>query len=183
MIANRRNDRKNLSPDPHFPRLFYALWPDAATRAALAAWQADLAGKPTRPEKLHLTLAFLGQRPASELPALQALLEQLPAHAMHLEFDHVSHFPRLAIAWAGLARPAPPLLALRAACMQALARQALAPRFEHDRFTPHVTLARQAPPPPAAIRPAIAWQADELVLVESLKSSGDYRIVASRKLT
>ena len=182
MIANRRNDRKNLSPDTHSPRLFYALWPDAATRAALAAWQARLQGKPVRAEKLHLTLAFLGQRPAGELPALLAILEQLPAHPVPLLFDHVSHFPQLALAWAALAQPSPALLALRAACMQALAQQGLAPRFEHDRFTPHVTLARQAPPPAGEDVAPVAWQADELVLVESLKSSGDYRIVARRKL-
>ena len=183
MIANRRNDMKNLSPDSHFPRLFYALWPDADTRAALAAWQASLRGKPTRADKLHLTLAFLGQRPAGELLALLALLDTLPARAMALEFDHVGHFPRLAIAWAGLRQPSPALLQLRAACMSALAGQNLAPRVEHDRFTPHVTLARQAPPPAQgqAFAP-IAWQAGELVLVESLKSSGDYHIVARRTL-
>jgi 2'-5' RNA ligase len=172
-----------LSPDTHAPRLFYALWPDAATRAALAAWQALLDGKPVRPEKLHLTLAFLGQRPASELPALLALLEQVPARAMPLLFDHASHFPKLALTWAALAQLSPALLDLRAACMHGLAEQGLAPRFEHDRFTPHVTLARQAPPPPAQRLPPIAWQASELVLVESLKSSGDYRLLASRKLT
>ena len=182
MIANRRNDMKNLSPDSHFPRLFYALWPDAATRAALAAWQAGLGGNPTRPDKLHLTLAFLGQRPASELPALLAILEQLPAHPVPLLFDHVSHFPQLALAWAALAQPSPALLDLRAACMHGLAEQGLAPRFEHDRFTPHVTLARQAPPPPPERPPPVQWQARELVLVESLKSSGDYRVVARRDL-
>jgi 2'-5' RNA ligase len=183
MIANRRNDRKNLSPDTHAPRLFYALWPDAATRTALAAWQARLQGKPVRVEKLHLTLAFLGQHPASDLPALLAILEQLPARPMPLLFDHVSHFTQLALAWAALAQPSPALLDLRAACMHRLAQQGLAPRFEHDRFTPHVTLARQAPPPASQDFAPIAWQADELVLVESLKSSGDYRILASRKLT
>ena len=172
-----------MSPDSHFPRLFYALWPDAATRAALAAWQARLPGKPVRADKLHLTLAFLGQRPAGELPALLGILEQLPARPMRLAFDHASHFPKLALAWAALAQPSPALLDVRAACMQALAGQGLAPRFEHDRFTPHVTLARQAPPPANQDFAPIAWQADELVLVESLKSSGDYRIVASRKLT
>ncbi|MGK5078675.1 RNA 2',3'-cyclic phosphodiesterase [Janthinobacterium sp. HLX7-2] len=182
MIANRRNDMKNLSPDSHFPRLLYALWPDAATRTALAAWQASLKGKPTRPDKLHLTLAFLGQRPASELPALLALLDNLPARAMPLELDHVSHFPRLAIAWAGLRQTSPALLDLRTACMRQLAAQALSPRFEHDRFTPHVTLARQAPPPPALHPAPVLWQASELVLVESLKSTGDYRILAHRTL-
>ncbi|WP_289884662.1 RNA 2',3'-cyclic phosphodiesterase [Janthinobacterium sp. SUN118] len=174
---------KNLSPDSQFPRLFYALWPDAATRAALAAWQAPLGGKPVRADKLHLTLAFLGQRPAGELPALQTILAQLPARPMPLGFDHVSHFPRLALAWAALAQPSPALLALRAACMHSLAEQGLAPRFEHDRFTPHVTLARQAPPPAAYALAPIAWQASELVLVESLKSSGDYRIVGRRELS
>ncbi|MDN2716539.1 RNA 2',3'-cyclic phosphodiesterase [Janthinobacterium sp. SUN120] len=171
-----------MSPDAHCPRLFYALWPDAATRLALAAWQARLEGKPVRADKLHLTLAFLGQRPASELPALLDILEHMPAHAMPLLVDHASHFTQLALAWAALARPSPALLDLRAACMQRLAEQGLAPRFEHDRFTPHVTLARQAPPPAIEDFAPIAWQADELVLVESLKSSGDYRILASRKL-
>jgi 2'-5' RNA ligase len=171
-----------LSPDTHSPRLFYALWPDAATRAALAAWQALLDGKPVRAEKLHLTLAFLGQRPASELPALLAILERMPARPMPLLFDHASHFTQLALAWAALAQPSPALLDLRAACMHSLAEQGLAPRFEHDRFTPHVTLARQAPPPAILDFAPIAWQADELVLVESIKSSGDYRILASRKL-
>ncbi|KAB8062844.1 MULTISPECIES: RNA 2',3'-cyclic phosphodiesterase [Janthinobacterium] len=173
---------KNLSPDTHTPRLFYALWPDDATRAALAAWQTQLQGQPVRPEKLHLTLAFLGQRPASDLPALLAILAQMPARAMPLLFDHASHFTKLALAWAALAQPSPALLDLRAACMRALAQQALAPRFEHDRFTPHVTLARQAPPPASQDFAPIAWQARELVLVESLKSSGDYRILASRQL-
>ena len=182
MIANRCNDRKNLSPDTHAPRLFYALWPDAATRAALAAWQARLQGKPVRTDKLHLTLAFLGQRPAGELPALLDILAHMPARAMPLVFDHASHFTQLALAWAALAQPSPALLDLRAACMQALAQQGLAPRFEHDRFTPHVTLARQAPPPAGEDVAPVAWLADELVLVESLKSSGDYRVLASRKL-
>ncbi|WP_157814694.1 RNA 2',3'-cyclic phosphodiesterase [Janthinobacterium sp. 64] len=172
-----------MSPDTHCPRLFYALWPDATTRAALLAWQARLQGKPVRAEKLHLTLAFLGQRPASELPALLDILEQLPARAMPLLFDHASHFAQLALAWAALAQPSPALLDLRAACMRNLAEQDLAPRFEHDRFTPHVTLARQAPPPTDQDFAPIAWLADELVLVESLKSSGDYRILASRKLS
>ena len=172
-----------MSPETHGPRLFYALWPDAATRAALAAWQARLQGKPVRADKLHLTMAFLGQRPARDVPALLDILAHMPARAMPLLFDHASHFSKLALAWAALAQPSPALLDLRAACMHGLAEQGLAPRFEHDRFTPHVTLARQAPPPAIRDFAPIAWQASELVLVESLKSSGDYRILASRKLT
>ena len=168
-------------------RLFVAVTLPSPVTAALDGAVAPLRGRfPglrwVPPDRWHLTLAFLGQRPASELPALLAILQQLPAHPIDLLLDHASHFAQLALAWAALAQPSPALLALRAACMHALAQQGLAPRFELDRFTPHVTLARQAPPPASQDFAPIAWQADELVLVESLKSSGDYRILASRKL-
>ena len=170
---------KNLSPQP---RLFYGLWPDAATRGAFAALQPAVGGTPSRADKLHLTLAFLGQREAHTLPLLNTILEQLPAQAMRLCFDHYGHFPKAGLSWAALRETPPALLALRAALMQRLTCAGLAPAFEHDRFTPHVTLARKAVPPPAAPYAPITWQASELVLVESLKSSGDYHILASRQL-
>ena len=160
---------KNLSPQP---RLFYGLWPDAATRAAFAALQPAVGGTPSRPDKLHLTMAFLGQRAAHEMPALLAILDEVPASAITLCFDHFSYFPKAELSWA----------ALRAALMQRLAGAGLAPAFEHDRFTPHVTLARKAGPPPAAPFAPLIWQADQLVLVESVKSSGDYHVLASRQL-
>lgn len=170
---------KNLSPQP---RLFYGLWPDAATRAAFAALQADVGGTPSRPGKLHLTMAFLGQRDAREVPALQAILDEVPASAMTLCFDHFSFFSKAQLSWAALRETPPTLLALRAQLMQRLACAGLASAFEHDRFTPHVTLARKAGPPPKAPFAPLVWQARQLVLVESVKSSGDYHILASREL-
>ena len=170
---------KNLSPQP---RLFYGLWPDAATRAALAALQPAVGGTPSRADKLHLTMAFLGQREAHEVPVLHSILDEVPASAMTLCFDHYSHFPKADLSWAALRETPPALLALRAALMQRLAGAGLAPAFEHDRFTPHVTLARKAGPPPAAPFAPVTWQAGELVLVESIKSSGDYHVLASRQL-
>src|ERR1700724_2954341 len=48
-------------------RLFFALWPDAATSNALAALAQQVAaesgGRPTAPGNVHLTLAFLGDQP------------------------------------------------------------------------------------------------------------------------
>jgi 2'-5' RNA ligase len=58
-------------------RLFCALTLPAETLARLEAWQADLPPGGHRPvprENLHVTLAFLGARPAAEVDAIGAEL-------------------------------------------------------------------------------------------------------------
>lgn len=50
--------------------------------AALAAWQAqELRGRLVPPGNLHVTLAFLGPRPAGELPAVLGVLERAAREA------------------------------------------------------------------------------------------------------
>ncbi|MDC8759640.1 RNA 2',3'-cyclic phosphodiesterase [Janthinobacterium fluminis] len=168
------------------PRFFFALWPDPATRAALTQLQAGLAGNLQVPGKLHLTLAFLGQRAETDLLALRRVLRQVPARAMTLELDRYGHFGGQRIAWAGPSEAPEQLLALRAALMRLLAADGFAPEFEADRFRPHVTLARKAPAPAAAGFAPLRWRADELVLATSpgtLSGTDEgYRIVASRRL-
>jgi len=69
-------------------RLFCALLlpPEAVRRCA--AWQAaELAGgRPVPPEQLHVTLAFLGSRPAAEVPAIGEALRRAAAAAGPLRF-------------------------------------------------------------------------------------------------
>ena len=60
---------------PENLRLFYALWPDQATRAALMRLQSGLAGRRIAPGNLHLTLAFLGMQPSALLPQLAGALD------------------------------------------------------------------------------------------------------------
>jgi RNA 2',3'-cyclic 3'-phosphodiesterase len=58
-------------------RLFFGIRLPADTTDALAAWQQQAlagAGRIVPPEHLHVTLAFLGSRPRTELPALVAAL-------------------------------------------------------------------------------------------------------------
>jgi 2'-5' RNA ligase len=56
-------------------RLFCALQLPDEARAELAGWAADsLHGRLVRADDLHVTLAFLGHRPAGELPLLVAEL-------------------------------------------------------------------------------------------------------------
>ena len=61
-------------------RLFCALRLPAATVDALVAWQRDTFGdthgvRVLSPEQLHVTLAFLGHRPAGELDAIAGALQ------------------------------------------------------------------------------------------------------------
>ncbi len=64
-------------------RLFCGLRPSDDTVACLAAWQAEhlppAGGRIVPPEHLHLTLAFLGHRPAAEAVGIAAELRQAAA--------------------------------------------------------------------------------------------------------
>lgn len=164
-------------------RLFYALWPDDATRAALIRLQAALPGRITPPEDLHLTLAFLGSQPAATLPARQALLTELPAAAMTLRLDYLGFFPKNGIVWSGIQQPPPALAALRQTLLAALAQQGVG-LDQSAHFKPHVTLARDALATVAAADMApILWRADHIALVQSSTGSTPrYRLLASRRL-
>ena len=62
-------------------RLFVALELPEAARAALAVFRDradDTVWRPVRDEALHLTLAFLGHRPASDVSIVTAVLEGAP---------------------------------------------------------------------------------------------------------
>jgi hypothetical protein len=68
-------------------RLFCALQLAEETVDCLAAWQARelLSGRIVPPGHLHVTLAFLGHRPAAELPAVAAELREASAGAGSIE--------------------------------------------------------------------------------------------------
>ena len=69
-------------------RLFLAVRLPEPAIEALAAWQArELHGRIVPRENLHVTLAFLGSRPAGELPAILDVLERAAADAEPLRLD------------------------------------------------------------------------------------------------
>jgi 2'-5' RNA ligase len=165
-------------------RLFFALWPDEATRSALAGLLPpgqSGAGRPTAPENLHLTMAFLGMQPAEVLPALEQVLQAIAFPALRLQLDRYGYFQRARIAWLGMKQPPPALLQLQRE-LSATLRQC---GIGHDResaFRPHVTLARNAPAAPRGREPEIVWQAPQLALVQSTTTpSGPiYQVLAQR---
>jgi 2'-5' RNA ligase len=164
-------------------RLFFALWPDATTRAALMRLQTPIQGRLTSYENLHLTLAFLGQQPAALLPELKEMLDRLPRTSVLLKLDRVGYFTRKRIVWAGMHQAPEEIFALRNAVAKSLAAHEIAGDTQGE-FRPHVTLARDAAQPPDTAFTPVVWQANHLTLVKSVTSPEGprYQVLASRSL-
>lgn len=163
-------------------RLFFALWPDDATRAALMRLQSGLSGRRTAYGNLHVTLAFLGRQPAAHLPVLRSMLHALPGREMMLEINRLGYFPRNRIAWAGMDRPPEALLELHRALAQALQAGGIA--FDaHGPFRPHITLVRNADAPEDKPFEPIHWMARDIALVQSdMQARGvAYRVMEMRR--
>lgn len=164
-------------------RLYYALWPDEPTLRALEVAQGGVVGRRTGKDQLHLTLAFLGIQPIGKLPALAAVLEQLPQAGFVIELDRYGYFKRPQIAWIGPSEVPSALLDLRESLLVGLSREAL--RFKDEaRFVPHVTLARDAEAPTQQVATRIGWAAKRVVLVQSLPTRQGviYSLIAERSL-
>ncbi len=102
----------------------------------------------TRPETIHLTLAFLGDMPTGQLPALSTALDQRIAGLapFGLDVGGLGYFgparsPR--VVWAGIT-PSPELEQLRQRIVEALRQTGTA--FDEKPFAPHLTLGRVKSP-------------------------------------
>jgi 2'-5' RNA ligase len=165
------------APDPVQPetqRLFFALWPDDATRDALdhtGKWlHRYWGGRRMRAETLHLTLAFLGATRTAELPALRAVLDGLDVPAFSLRLDQVGFWPGNRIAW--LTPGAPPAgLATLAGELRA-GLQAAGVSFDPRPFFPHVTLLRNSSGGMASACQPVHWHVDRVALLESGSAGG-----------
>ena len=153
-------------------RVFFAVWPDASTRAAIAALAheaaANAGGRPAPLENLHLTLAFIGDVPAERLAALQAIGAEAARTTppFTLMLDRLGGFRDAGIAWLGTTPTPPALDALVGPMREALG----AAGFPVDPrpFRVHVTLARRCRRRvrAATIAP-IAWRVERMTLTAS----------------
>ncbi|HEY3400923.1 MAG TPA: RNA 2',3'-cyclic phosphodiesterase [Geothrix sp.] len=159
-------------------RLFFGLPLSADLRDALARWQqTQAATRWSRPDGLHVTLAFLGERPADTLPGLETLASAVAARhrAFALHTATLGGFPRnerTRILWLGL-EPSPALNALVQDLRGTLA--AAGEAFDPKPFRSHITLARLRQPRALAAftgpAPA-AFAADSFALFESRGQGG-----------
>lgn len=171
-------------------RLFFALWPDDATRDALAAVASDLrrscGGRSSPAANLHLTLLFLGEVPESRLAELTDLAAALAAEPFDLTLDRIGYWRTQRLVWAGTHHCPGRLVALAdalAACLRARSF-----RVERRSFKPHVTLLREVSASPAQaglVFGHLSWRARSFVLAcsEPATRGVRYRIIGEWPLT
>lgn len=147
-------------------RLFFAAWPPAETARALAQWareaQRATGGRATAENKIHLTLAFLGD--ADEAKALAAA-KRVSAQAHDLPIEEARHWRANGIVWAGPRETPPALLELFNSLQVELYKESFI--LERRPFAAHVTLIRKARAAALPPLPRVEWPIGEFLLVRS----------------
>ncbi len=176
---------------PATARVFFALWPSPALASALAdvaiAAAQRYGGRSSRPDTIHLTLAFLGEVPEAALPRLCALAAELEAPPFELVIDRLGFWPHNHLLWAGCSTTPAPLEDM----VLALQKNLIAAGFTPDRadrpFTPHLTLLRKVPliSQPGSAEPLpeispLSWHCSRWVLVRSYSNAegASYQAIA-----
>jgi 2'-5' RNA ligase len=128
-------------------RLFIALDIDESIRERIALFQDGVRGFAAeagwvRPESLHVTLKFIGERPDEAIAEIQQVLALVAMSKFSLAFRGVGFFPTAKSArvfWVGI-ESGPELSALAQNIDEAMERLGI-PKEAHA-YTPHLTLAR-----------------------------------------
>lgn len=145
------------------PRLFVALKPPDVVRDALGALRRDMPGaRWTPPEKMHLTLAFLGDTEEARVSAVVEALAGVVSPPVPVAVAGLGAFPSRRGARVLTAEVAPQraLMALHARVTAALA--AVGVVLERRPFRPHLTLARLKGADREAVRAVLASPAPVL---------------------
>ena len=166
-------------------RLFFALWPDEATRATLAHATRkavrSCGGRPVAVDKLHATLLFLGSVAQSRVSELMGIAARAAAVVVAgpgavgpslpgFVFDRVDFWKKAHVLVATPSVAGGAADALAGALVEVLARETLSAGFAPDLkpFRPHVTLARKV----AFLKTELSmspvpWSFADFALVES----------------
>ena len=170
-------------------RLFFAVYPDAATAGTMAAIGEDararhgLGGSGVRPERLHATVAYLGTfdtLPVELVGAAKVAADRVVSEAVPVRFDTLASFENRRGVYPLVLRGCDngPLRTLHHALVESLfATRAIAGA---EPFEPHVTLMRSRRLLPAEAVAPVGWTARELVLVHSVVGEGRYEFLHRR---
>jgi 2'-5' RNA ligase len=130
-------------------RLFIALDIDDVIRERIARFVEGVSGfapdaRWVRPESLHVTLKFIGEKPEPAVEQIRQALETISSSAFEIQFRDYGFFPSAKsprVFWVGIA--AGPQLASLATTVDEKVAALGVPKEEHA-FSPHLTLARGA---------------------------------------
>lgn len=165
-------------------RLFFALWPDDATREALRratrAVVRRCGGRPVSPDNYHITLAFLGNVADEHFDAIVTAAHGVPLDPLALTLERYGYYPVPQVLWIGPAETPEDLRRLSRGLWSAMAPAGLAP--DPRPFHAHLTLARKVSTEPELVPPRpLAWPVDGFALVESETDprGARYKVVAT----
>lgn len=161
--------------------MFFALWPDPALQARMAATAKAVAsnraigGRDLATEGLHLTLLFLGDIAPDAEKRLVTAAGRVKARPFDLTLDQAGCFFRSKVFWLGPRTVPRKLTELAQALQAAMAGVGLAPDYKE--LVPHVTYLRDIRHVirPAAVDPII-WPVRQFALVHS--AGGEYHVVS-----
>lgn len=165
-------------------RLFFALWPTADVRVALAHGARSIYepgnGRVVDPANLHLTLAFLHNVENTLLPCISEAAQRACTDPFSITLERIGWWRRAGILWIGPPDTHARLNDLEGKLWQELGDCGFIP--ERRRFTPHVTLARKVTRAPGVqtLSP-IHWPVSSIVLVESVtgRSQSTYHVIGT----
>jgi RNA 2',3'-cyclic 3'-phosphodiesterase len=128
-------------------RIFVALDIDDAIRQRIQRFMEGVSGfapdaRWVRPESLHVTLKFVGEKPIEMVEEIKSALSNIRAESIELSFRGYGFFPTAKAArvfWVGI-ESGPKLSSLAKAVDDATFALGI-PKEDHP-FTPHLTLAR-----------------------------------------
>lgn len=154
-------------------RVFFALWPDDATRthcAKLAAQLAAHGGRSVAAENLHITLSFLGSVDADQRACAQHAADAVHAQPVTLTLNRLGYFPKPRVVWLGAEQVPSALVDLVAELNRRLDGCGIA--LDTRPFTLHMTLLRKAYGLPVLEVPEpIPWRIQAFSLVKSATRS------------
>jgi 2'-5' RNA ligase len=149
-------------------RVFFALWPDDDTRKRLVRATRDAVrrsgGRPMPKDRLHATVAFLGNLTEAGLDVARGV-PPVRVGPFDWTLDMIGTFEHARTLWIGARSTPRPLADLERQLWDALEARG----FVRERriYRPHVTLARRARSVEDAVD-GVPWHVAELALVEAL---------------
>lgn len=160
-------------------RIFFALWPDAGTRARLEALSGKahgvFGGRCMRADTLHMTLAFIGDVEPARVDAALATGDGIrPQRAFSMTIDQLRCWHHNRIVWCG-----PQVVPAALADIASLLREHLSVagfKIEPRPFAAHATLLRDADCRCTAPEfMSFEWAVSEIVLVEASPAAAGAR--------